>query len=66
MLKRVPLIDSGREHRILSLHQLVPGTDLEPQHVESMRITMVEDFGMQGRGSFCDQTGHPRCLTDRP
>ncbi|HKQ78297.1 MAG TPA: glucose-6-phosphate dehydrogenase, partial [Blastocatellia bacterium] len=26
-------------------------------HVESMQITMAEDFGIQGRGAFYDQTG---------
>ena len=30
---------------------------LEPDaHRESMQITMAEDFGVQGRSSFCDQT----------
>jgi glucose-6-phosphate 1-dehydrogenase len=27
------------------------------QHVESLQITMAEDFGVQGRGAFYDQTG---------
>jgi glucose-6-phosphate 1-dehydrogenase len=27
------------------------------EHVESMQITMAEDFGIQGRGGFYDQTG---------
>jgi glucose-6-phosphate 1-dehydrogenase len=27
------------------------------QHVESVQITMAEDFGIQGRGAFYDETG---------
>jgi glucose-6-phosphate 1-dehydrogenase len=34
---------------------------LEPlwskEHIESIQITMAEDFGVQGRGTFYDQTG---------
>jgi len=30
---------------------------LNRHHVESVQITMAEDFGIQGRGAFYDQTG---------
>ncbi len=30
---------------------------LSRDHVESVQITMAEDFGVQGRGAFYDQTG---------
>src|SRR5207245_6367280 len=29
-------------------------------HVESVQITMAEDFGIQGRGAFYDETGTVR------
>ncbi len=38
---------------------------LEPlwnrDHIESIQVTMAEDFGIQGRGAFYDQTG---CIRD--
>ena len=30
------------------------------EHIESVQITMAEDFGVQGRGAFYDQTGTVR------
>ncbi len=33
---------------------------LNRTHVESVQITMAEDFGVQGRGAFYDQTGTVR------
>ena len=33
---------------------------LNRSHVESVQITMAEDFGVQGRGGFYDQTGTVR------
>ena len=33
------------------------GAVLESQLIESVQITMAEDFGVQGRGAFYDQTG---------
>jgi len=34
-------------------------------HIESVQITMAEDFGVQGRGAFYDQTGTIRDVIDR-
>ncbi len=33
---------------------------LNRNHVESVQITMAEDFGIQGRGAFYDATGAVR------
>jgi glucose-6-phosphate 1-dehydrogenase len=33
-------------------------------HVESVQLTMAEDFGIQGRGSFYDQTGAIRDVVE--
>jgi len=30
------------------------------EHIESVQITMAEDFGVEGRGAFYDQTGTVR------
>jgi glucose-6-phosphate 1-dehydrogenase len=49
----------GPVHNIVSFR--FSNSVLEPlwhrDHVESMQITMAEDFGIQGRGTFYDQTG---------
>jgi len=37
---------------------------LNRTHVESVQITMAEDFGIQGRGAFYDQTGAIRDVVE--
>ena len=49
--------EAGPQHAVLPLRQRVHRTVLEPHYVESVQITMAEDFGVQGRGAFYDQTG---------
>jgi glucose-6-phosphate 1-dehydrogenase len=48
---------SGREHAL----RQVPNSIIEPllnrTHVQSIQITMAEDFGVSDRGAFYDRTG---------
>ena len=57
----LPGQSAGAQHAASSA---LPTRFLEPfwnrNHVESVQITMAEDFGVQGRGAFYDQTGTTR------
>lgn len=39
---------------------MIPESLWNQEHIESIQITMAEDFGVQGRGSFYDKTGTVR------
>ncbi|MDH4470580.1 MAG: glucose-6-phosphate dehydrogenase [Verrucomicrobiae bacterium] len=39
---------------------MIPEALWSSDHIESIQITMAEDFGVQGRGSFYDKTGTVR------
>lgn len=39
---------------------IMPESFWNSEHIESIQITMAEDFGVQGRGSFYDKTGTVR------
>ena len=53
----LPRQGAGAQHAVLPFRQRLPGADLESQHIESVQITMAEDFGVQGRGAFYEETG---------
>jgi hypothetical protein len=48
---------AGEQRGGLPFRQRVHGAVLESQLRRSVQITMAEDFGVEGRGAFYDQTG---------
>ena len=53
----LPRQDGARGDPLPALRQHAAGAGVEPQLVESVQITMAEDFGVEDRGHFYDPVG---------